>query len=70
MLTFVGKSRFDLDDPARLIALAVGLVFALIGPVRRRLAWWRPEPGAHLLNVEDEDELREQRGQLWRAPRW
>ena len=66
VLTFVGKSRFDLGDPARVIALCVGLVFALIG-LCVALGVLAPKPGAHLLNVEDEEELREQRGQLGRA---
>jgi hypothetical protein len=66
LLSFVGKSRFDLDDPARLVALAVGLVFALIG-LFVALGVLAPKPGAHLLNVENEEELREQRGQLGRA---
>ena len=66
VLTFVGKSRFEFDDPARLIALAVGLVFALIG-LCVALGVIAPKSGAHLLNVENEEELREQRGLLGRA---
>ena len=66
LLTFVGKSRFDLDDPSRVIALATGLVFALTGLVLG-LGVLAPRSGAHLLNVEDAEELREQRGPLWRA---
>ena len=33
VLTAVGRSGFDLDDPARVLALATGIVFALIGLV-------------------------------------
>ena len=65
LLTFVGKSRFDLDDPSRVIALVTGLVFALTGLVVG-LGVMAPKSGAHLLNVEDAEELREQRGPLWR----
>ena len=66
LLTAVGRSGFDLDDPARVVALAAGIVFALMG-LFVALGVVAPGPGAHLLNVEDADELREQRRPLWRG---
>ncbi len=66
LLTTLGDSGFAVDDPSRLIALLTGLVITLIG-LAVGLGVIAPKPGAHLLNVEDADELREQRGPLWRA---
>lgn len=66
LLTAVGRSGFDIDDPSRVLALAAGMVFALIG-LLVGLGVLAPGPGAHLLNVEDADELREQRRPLWRG---
>ena len=54
---------FDADDPSRMLALAVGLVFAIIG-LFVVLGVAAPRAGAHLLNVEDADELHEQRKTL------
>ncbi len=57
------RTSIDLDNPARIAGLATGLVFALIGLVVL-LGLLAPKAGSHLLNVEDADELREQRGPL------
>jgi cytochrome bd-type quinol oxidase subunit 2 len=62
-LKLLDGSGFDADDPSRMLALAVGLVFAIIG-VFVALGVAVPRAGAHLLNVEDADELREQRKTL------
>ncbi len=66
LLTTIGKPGFDLDDPSRVVALITGLLFALTGLIVG-LGVLAPKPGAQFLNVEDADELREQRGQLSRA---
>ena len=66
LLTMIGKSGFDHDDPSRVVALITGLVFALTG-LAVGLGVLAPRGGAHLLNVEDAEELREQRGPLWRG---
>jgi hypothetical protein len=66
LLAAVEKSGFDMDDPARLAALAAGIVFALMGAMVG-LGTLVPQTGAHLLNVEDADELREQRRPLSRG---
>ena len=57
---------FDLDNPSRVIALLIGLVFVLMG-LFVGLGVAMPGAGSHLLNVEDEAELREQRRPLWRS---
>ena len=57
-------SGFDLDDPSRAMALLIGLVFASMG-LLVGLGAAMPGPGARLLNVEDEQELRELRAPLW-----
>ena len=59
-------SGFNLDDPSRVIALLVGLVFVVMG-MFVGLGVAMPGPGSRLLNVEDEEELREQRQPLWRS---
>ncbi len=66
LLAIVEKSGFDMDDPARLAGLAAGIVFALMGLIVG-IGTLAPRPGAHLLNVEDADELREQRRPLSRS---
>lgn len=58
-LKLLDGNGFDADDPSRMMALAVGLVFAIIG-LFVALGVAAPRAGAHLLNVEDADELREQ----------
>ena len=66
LLAIVDRSGFDMDDPARLAALGAGIVFALMG-LMVGLGTLAPRSGAHLLNVEDADELREQRRPLSRG---
>lgn len=67
-LTLNGIERFgfNLDNPSRVIALAIGLIFVLMG-LFVGFGVAAPKPGSRLLNVEDEDELREQRQPLWRS---
>ena len=65
-LNAIEGAGFNLDDPSRVSALLVGLVFLLMGAIVG-LGVAMPGPGAHLLNVEDADELREQRKPLWRS---
>ena len=57
-------SGFNLDDPSRVMALLVGIVFLMMGLICGFGAVM-PGPGSRLLNVEDEGELRELRTQLW-----
>lgn len=59
LLTALGQGGFDIDDPARALALLTGLVFALVGAMVG-LGLVAPTIGSQLLNVEDADELREQ----------
>ena len=54
---------FDLKDPTRLGAAAVGLVYALMG-IAVGLGAMAPKAGAAFLNVEDADELAEQKPML------
>ncbi len=62
-LKLLDGNGFDADDPSRMMALAVGLVFAILG-LFVALGVAAPRAGAQLLNVEDADELREQRKTL------
>ena len=57
------KSGLTLDDPARLAAAATGLCYALIG-LGVGFGTLAPNAGAHFLNVEDAEELTEQRSLL------
>jgi len=59
VLAALGDKGFDIDDPARAIALVTGLIFAIIGAVVG-LGIAAPRIGSQLLNVEDADEIREQ----------
>lgn len=62
-LTLLGDGHFDADDPSRVIALLTGLVLALIATlVAFGIA--APRQGAMLLNVEDAEELVEERKPL------
>lgn len=65
-LNAIEGSGFNLDDPSRVLALLVGLVFAVMG-LFVGLGVAVPGPGSRLLNVEDEEELREMRKPLWRS---
>ncbi|WP_118856808.1 hypothetical protein [Sphingomonas mesophila] len=60
---FALDGRIDIDDPSRMLALITGLVLMVIGLfVGFGLA--APKLGSQLLNVEDADELHEQRRPL------
>ena len=58
-LELLDGTGFDARDPSRMMALAVGLVFAIIG-LFVALGVAMPRAGTGLLNVEDADELQEQ----------
>ncbi|GAA4743511.1 hypothetical protein GCM10023264_05900 [Sphingomonas daechungensis] len=60
---FVGEPNMDLKNPSVLIAAACGIVYLLIG-LMVALGVAAPKTGAHFLNVEDADELREERPKL------
>ena len=59
----IGKSYFPLSDPAGMLSAVTGLVYVLIGLAVGTGAL-APRTGALFLNVEDSDELREQRAML------
>jgi hypothetical protein len=61
-LGLAGK-RIDFDDPATALAVVAGLSYGLIG-LAVGLGALAPRAGAHILNVEDAEELREQRRNL------
>ena len=63
-LRFFGSSGLDLHDPSRASALGIGLVFLVMGAFVL-IGVALPGAGSRLLNVEDAEELREQRGALW-----
>jgi hypothetical protein len=58
-----GKTRLGSDDPGVVVALIAGLIYALMSLIVG-LGAVAPRPGAVFLNVEDADELREQRSSL------
>jgi hypothetical protein len=58
-----GKARLDADDPGVIIALIAGLSYAVMG-LAVGLGAMAPRQGAVFLNVEDAEELREQRASL------
>ena len=60
-LIWLFKDRgLDLDDPGQAIALGTGAIYALIG-LMVGLGALAPRTGARLLNVEDAEELTDQR---------
>lgn len=59
VLSLLGEGGFDIDDPARAIALVAGLIFAITGGMIA-VGLAAPRIGSQLLNVEDAEELREQ----------
>jgi hypothetical protein len=65
-LNAIEGSGFDLENPSRVFALLVGLVFILMG-LFVGLGAAIPGLGSRLLNVEDEDELRDLQKPLWRS---
>jgi hypothetical protein len=62
-LTLAGKSRLDLGDPATMLAVVAGLCYGLMG-LAVAFGALMPKAGARFLNVEDADEIREQRRSL------
>lgn len=62
-LAMVGKDVMSAADPARIVAMILGIVLVLMG-LFVGFGTAAPKAGAHLLNVEDESELREQRAAL------
>ena len=63
-LVFVGEPNLDLDDPGVMLAIVSGLSYVLIGLIVG-LGLASPRAGAKFLNVEDADEIREERPKLW-----
>ncbi len=60
---FIGEPNMDLKNPSVLVAAACGVVYLLIG-LMVALGVAAPKTGAHFLNVEDAEELREERPKL------
>ena len=62
-IAFVGKPHMDLEDPAIMLSIVAGISYVLIGLiVLAGLA--SPRAGAHFLNVEDAEEIREETPKL------
>ena len=59
----IGGGAADFEDPARLAAVAAGIVYALMGAFVG-LGAIVPGAGAKFLNVEDADEIVEERGKF------
>lgn len=59
----LGEGAVDLDDPVRVTAAASGIVYALIG-LFVAVGALVPGAGAKFLNVEDADELVEERAKI------
>lgn len=53
----------NLDDPARLAAVAAGIIYVLMGGIVA-IGAMLPGAGARILNVDDADEIVEERGKL------
>lgn len=62
-LTFVAKPHLELGDPSNMIAIVAGVSYLLIG-LSVAVGLVAPNAGARFLNVEDSDELREERPKL------
>lgn len=60
---FIGEPNMNLKDPSVLAAAACGIVYLLIG-LMVAFGVAAPKTGAHFLNVEDADELREDRHKI------
>ena len=54
----------DFEDPARLSAVAAGIIYILMGSIVA-IGAMAPGAGAKFLNVEDAAEIVEERGKLW-----
>ena len=63
LLAFVVDPHVQLKDGESLIAIAAGVIYVLTG-LSIFLGLAAPRAGAHFLNVEDADELREEGGKL------
>jgi len=62
-IAYVGKPHMDLKDPAIMLTIVAGVSYVMIGLiVAAGLA--SPKAGAHFLNVEDADEIREESPKL------
>jgi hypothetical protein len=59
----IGKPRLAADDPGVIVALVAGLVYGMIS-LFVGLGALAPRQGALFLNVEDEEEIREERSSL------
>jgi hypothetical protein len=59
-----GSRIADFDDPARLAAVAAGIIYLLMGGIVA-IGAMLPGAGAKFLNVEDAAEIVEERGKLW-----
>ena len=62
-LAFVGKPHLDLNDPATAVTVIAGVCYLLIG-LSVGLGLMAPRIGARFLNVEDSEELIEERHKL------
>ena len=65
-LAFVGDPLLEMDDPAVALASIAGVIYVITG----LMVWFGltvPSAGARFLNVEDAEELREERGKLGTA---
>ena len=62
-LYFVPKSTWDVDDPSIMVATLAGACYMLIG-LSVAIGLVAPNTGARFLNVEDSDEIREERPKL------
>ena len=62
-LNFVAEPHLDLGDPTNMIAVVAGVSYLLIG-LSVGVGLIAPDAGARFLNVEDSDELREERPKL------
>lgn len=62
-LELLGEKYFDLADPSTMLAVVAGLIYALMG-LSVGFGIIAPAAGARFLNVEDADELREERPKL------
>jgi hypothetical protein len=63
-MELVGKSRLDTGDPGVVVAMIAGLSYGAMG-LFVGLGILAPRQGAMFLNVEDAEEIREQRATLW-----
>ncbi|WP_432769305.1 MAG: hypothetical protein HEQ22_00780 [Sphingopyxis sp.] len=63
LLTMFDRAALPDPDPSRIATAGIGLIYALMG-VAVGLGVLAPRAGARILNVEDADELREQRAIL------